>query len=95
MSERAANASQRHRLVLDERERMALTGVRKVQSFEPKEIVLETELGMLSVKGEKLGVKHLDLKQGEVHIDGVIESMTYARHSGNSDREGFLTRIFR
>ncbi|HUS89576.1 MAG TPA: YabP/YqfC family sporulation protein, partial [Desulfosporosinus sp.] len=41
-----------HRLVMENREQIALTGVQKVQSFDPKEIVLETELGILSIKGE-------------------------------------------
>ena len=38
-----------HRLVMENREQIALTGVQKVQSFDPKEIVLETELGILNV----------------------------------------------
>ncbi|MFZ3130875.1 MAG: YabP/YqfC family sporulation protein, partial [Desulfosporosinus sp.] len=53
-----------HRLVMENREQIALTGVQKVQSFDPKEIVLETELGILSIKGELLSIKLLNLEEG-------------------------------
>ncbi|MDR3270705.1 MAG: sporulation protein YabP [Peptococcaceae bacterium] len=95
MAERGTTLGPSHRLIMEERENMKLTGVRKVQAFEPKEITLETDLGLLSVRGERLGVKHLDLQQGEVHIEGYIDSLIYARQNGSSGRESLVKRIFR
>lgn len=78
---------------MDNREFLSLTGVSKVQSFDPKEIILETVQGMLNIKGEKLGIKHLDLKEGLVEIEGFVEGLVYPRSSGSGGN--LWGRIFR
>ncbi|WP_425807864.1 sporulation protein YabP [Desulfitobacterium sp. Sab5] len=82
-----------HRLTMDNREFLSLTGVSKVQSFDPKEIILETVQGLLNIKGEKLGIKHLDLKEGLVEIEGFVEGLVYPRSNGS--RGNLWGRIFR
>ena len=54
-----------------------ITGIREVISFDEKEILLHTEEGKLSIKGEGLHVKHLDLKSGQLSLEGKIDSLTY------------------
>lgn len=88
------NTGKVHRLTMDNREMLSLTGVSKVQSFDPKEILLETIQGLLTIKGEKLGIKHLDLKEGLVEIEGFVEALVYPRRSGGS-RSNLWGRIFR
>lgn len=82
-----------HRLAMDNREFLSLSGVSKVQSFDPKEILLETILGVLSIKGEKLSIKHLDLKEGQVEVEGQVDALIYPRHSGS--RQNLWGRVFR
>lgn len=82
-----------HSLAMENRQHISLTGVSKVQSFDPKEIVVETIQGLLSIKGEKLGIKHLDLKAGHVEIEGFIDSMIYPKNS--TSRQNILKKIFR
>ncbi|MDQ7092796.1 sporulation protein YabP [Desulfosporosinus sp. PR] len=84
-----------HRLVMENRETIALTGVQKVQSFDPKEIILETELGILSIKGEQLGIKQLNLEESMVDIEGYVSALIYHRRAGGSSRQGLMQRIFR
>jgi len=84
-----------HRLVMENRELIELTGVRKVQSFDPKEIVLETELGILSVKGNQLGIKLLNLEEGLVDLQGSVDALIYHRNPSTASRRGFLNRVFR
>ncbi|WP_051413991.1 sporulation protein YabP [Desulfitobacterium metallireducens] len=79
---------------MNNRETLSLTGAIKVQSFDPKEIALETVQGMMTIKGEKLGIKHLDLKEGLVEIEGFIEAIVYPRQAGGS-RGNLWGRIFR
>ena len=74
---------------------MTLTGIHKVQTFEPKEIVLETEQGLLHIKGEKLDIKQLDLPNGFVEISGHIDAFNYPRQASAGGREGFLGRVFK
>lgn len=88
-------ASKGHRLVMENRELIELTGVRKVQSFDPKEIVLETELGILSVKGDQLSIKLLNLEEGLVDLQGSVGALIYHRNPGNTSRRSFLNRVFR
>ena len=84
-----------HRLVMENREQIALTGVQKVQSFDPKEIVLETKLGILSIKGDLLGIKLLNLEEGLVDLQGHVDALIYHRNTSGDSRQGLLNRIFR
>jgi len=84
-----------HRLVMENREQIALTGVQKVQSFDPKEIVLETELGILSIKGEQLGIKLLNLEEGLIDLQGHVGALIYHRNTSGGSRQGLMSRIFR
>lgn len=87
------NKEKMHRLTMDNREFLSLTGISKVQSFDPKEIVLETIQGLLSIKGEKLGIKHLDLKEGLVEVEGHVDALIYPRNGGS--RQNLWGKIFR
>jgi len=78
---------------MNNRQFLSLSGVTKVQSFDPKEILLETIQGVLSIKGDKLGIKHLDLKAGEVEVEGEVDALIYPRSS--SSRQNILAKIFR
>ena len=88
-------AGKGHRLVMVNREQIALTGIKKVQSFDPKEIVLETELGILSIKGEQLGIKLLNLEEGLVDLQGHVGALIYQRNTNGGTRQGLMNRIFR
>lgn len=84
-----------YKLIMEDREKLSLTGVRKVQSFDPKEIILDTGNGTLSVKGDQLGIKQLDLGAGVVEIEGRIDVMNYPRQSNDGTRQNLWGRIFR
>jgi sporulation protein YabP len=84
-----------YQLVMENREKLTLTGVRKVQSFDPKEIILDSGNGVLSVKGDQLGINQLDLEHGIVEIQGRIDSLNYLRQANSGARQGFWGRIFR
>lgn len=66
-----------HKLMLERRQGGIITGVRDVTSFDEKEIRLVTEEGKLSVRGEGLHVKQLDLQKGEVELQGRIDQLVY------------------
>lgn len=73
-----------------------VTGVLDVLSFDLNEILLETEQGMLMVKGTDLHVNRLSVEKGEVDLSGNIDSIAY---SGTNQLErqtdGFLARLFK
>ena len=85
-----------HKLILNNRRCGNLTGVRDVLSFDENEIILETDQGMLMMKGKELHVSRLMLDKGEVDIDGRIDSVTYSEQGSRTERtESFLGRLFK
>ena len=66
-----------HKLNLNERKELTMTGVTEVISFEENAIVMRTDLGTLLVQGSGLQLKTLSLDGGQVAVDGNIGSLTY------------------
>ena len=66
-----------HRLTLDERNRLTMTGVTEVVSFEDTAVVLRTSLGTLTVQGRDLQLKTLSLDGGQVAVDGTVSALVY------------------
>jgi len=66
-----------HKLSLDERKKLTVTGVKEVVSFDEEAIILGTVLGILVVQGQGLKLKQLTLEGGCVAVEGQIESLTY------------------
>ena len=85
-----------HKVTLLGRRTCNLTGICDVLSFDEKEIILETEQGMLMIKGSELHVNRLTLDKGEVDIDGKLDSFTYSEQQTLSAKgESLLTRLFK
>jgi sporulation protein YabP len=91
------NRQQRsHKLTLNNRRTCIITGVSDVLSFDVGEILLETDQGMLMIKGNELHVNRLTLDKGEVDVDGRIDSFTYSEQSSlGSKGESLLSRLFK
>ena len=68
-----------HKVSLLNRNTGNFTGVLDVISFDISEILLETEQGMLNVKGKDLHVNRLNLEKGEVDIEGTIDILSYSQ----------------
>lgn len=85
-----------HKLMLTNRHLCTISGVSDVLSFDVREILLETDQGMLLIKGNELHVNRLTLEKGEVDIDGRIDSLTYSEASPAAGKgESLFTRLFK
>ena len=85
-----------HKMTLTNRNICLLTGVKDVLSFDLHEVLLETECGMLSIKGNDLHVGRLILERGEIAVAGVIDSLCYSTSkNGGKKGESVLSRLFR
>ncbi len=80
-----------HRLNLNERRQLTMTGVSEVLSFDDTAVVLRTELGTLTVQGQQLQLKTLSLDGGQVAVEGSISALIYEEPKG---RSGILGRLF-
>lgn len=87
--------SGQHRLVMENREHTEVSGVVHVESFDDEEVVVETELGLLALKGENLHIKHLNLEQGEIIVDGLILELAYAENKARGKSRSLFERLFK
>jgi len=82
-------------LVLENRSRLNISGVLDVLSFDDQIIIVETELGMLTVKGDNLRINKLSIDTSEVIVEGEIISLTYSNKDLDKKNESFLGKIFK
>lgn len=86
--------SANHRIKFDNREEGFLSGIIDVISFDSDEIILESYQGGIILKGSDLHIKNLNLDNGEVSVDGRIDSFTYTKSKGK-DKEPLIKKIFK
>ncbi|MEA4971930.1 MAG: sporulation protein YabP [Candidatus Metalachnospira sp.] len=89
MSEDAKGYS-RHRIVLEERERLSITGVTEVIAFDEESITADTDMGILIIRGEGIHIGKLNLDEGLLQTEGEIESIEYTDGDGSAKGRGFL-----
>ena len=83
-----------HSIAWSDRKAGSITGVTDVLSFDENSVVLQTEQGMLTVKGRDLHIGRLMLDQGEVEMDGRVDSLTYSG-SDPAKKGKLVRRMFR
>ena len=77
------------------RKSCSLTGITDVIAFDEKEVILETQMGALFIRGENMHIKRLTLEQGEVDVEGSIDSYMYSGKKAMEKNESLLSRLFR
>lgn len=82
---------------LTNREQLELTGVVHVDSFDDDEVILETKMGALVIKGQNLNINELNLESGKVKIQGAVGSLQYFDESKNLKNrgKGILDRLLK
>ena len=81
-------------LILENREKLSVSGVLYVLSFDDQVVIMDTELGMLTVKGDNLRINKLSIDTSEVIVEGNIYNMAYSEEHGDN-KGGFLSKIFK
>lgn len=90
------NKQRAHKFMLTNRRTCIVSGVCDVLSFDLNEILLETDQGMLMIRGKDLHVNRLTLEKGEVDIEGKIDSLTYSDvNTYTKNAESFLGKLFK
>ena len=85
-----------HKLILTNRKNANFTGILDVLSFDVAEVLLETELGMLHIKGKDLHVNRLNLEKGEADIEGEVDTMTYSKIPDvSAEKDKMFGKLFR
>ncbi len=85
-----------HSINILERKNILVTGVKKIESFDDEEFLMETVMGFLVLKGEGLELLKLDTMQGNVSIKGFLKSFSYVEDGMKKDKENnIISRLFK
>src|SRR3954453_19313499 len=84
-----------HDISMKGRRLLDIAGVKQVESFDNEEFLLETVMGFLSVRGQNLQMKNLDVDQGIVSIKGKIFDIVYLDENQSEKAKGFFSKLFR
>ena len=82
-------------LILENRGKLSISGVLDVLSFDDQVVILETELGLLTVKGENIRINKLSIDTSEVIVEGDISSLAYSDRESEKTKGTFMSKIFK
>ena len=84
-----------HKVVIDSREKIIITAVEDVDSFNENEVILLTNHGFITVSGDELHINKLNLDEGQLVVEGMIQSVDYADHEEERSKRGVFGKVFR
>lgn len=85
---------EKHMVTLENRERMTITDIREIDSFDEQEIRASLNQGAMVVRGEKLHIQVLDLNEGKAVISGRVDSLMYVKAKVKGEK-GIIARIMK
>lgn len=94
LDSRGSSQRAEHKLILDLRERLTVTGVKEIINFDEKSINIKTVCGELSIDGEDIHINALNVEKGELEVQGKINGINYF-DVFEGDKKTLLARIFR
>ena len=92
---KSMNTNILNNLILENRSKLSISGVLDVLSFDDKIVIVETELGLLTIKGDNLRINKLSIDTSEVIVEGEITSLAYSSKDLDKKNESFLGKIFK
>ena len=82
-------------LVLENRGKLSVSGVNDVLSFDDQVVMIDTELGLLTVKGENIRINKLSLDTSEVVLEGTISYLAYSDKEMEKNKSSIISKIFK
>lgn len=82
-------------LLLENKEVLNVSGVENVDNFNDEVVVLITNKGKLTIKGEKLNISKLNVDEGKLIVKGVINSLVYSDYEGQREKVSLVKKLFK
>lgn len=95
MEERKQIKAKPHNVSIEGREKLNISGVKEVISFDENTIILNTEMGGLMLKGTDLHINKLNVDDGNLNIEGFIIACSYTEKNDTKKTGGFFSNIFK
>lgn len=87
--------NKKHGISLENREKLTVSGVEDVESFDEEKVVIITEMGTMTVTGAEFRISRLNVEDGELVIEGEVDEIAYSDTVHNDKNGGFFGRLFR
>ena len=84
-----------HKIDINERKNIYLTGIKKLNSFDDKEFFVDSIMGSILIKGKNLELIKLDTFQGSLSIKGTIDSINYLDDLKKNSKESIICSLFK
>ncbi len=84
-----------HELKMVDRSQLVFIGIKKIDSFDSEEFLMDSTMGIILLKGENLEIVRLDTHDGNVKIKGKINSIAYLDDKPKNKEEGLLSKLFK
>jgi len=88
-------STSRHSLQIDRREKVNVSGMIDVISFDEESVIGETEMGVIIIRGANLHVNKISLDSGELSVSGEIDAITYENPGGPAKAKSLMGRLFK
>ena len=95
MDKDTVNSLISHNVTISDRKNVIISGVKKIESFDDEEFLMETNMGYVLVKGSELEIIKLDTYQGNVSIKGKFDSLTYMDSTKKEKEDGMFSKLFK
>ncbi len=82
-------------LLLENKEILNVTGVEGVDNFNDEAVVLLTNKGKLTIKGEKLNISKLNVDEGKLIVKGEINSLIFSEYEGQREKVSLIKKLFK
>lgn len=81
-------------IIMENREKISVTGVIDIHSFDDELVLAQTDLGILTIKGDDLKMNKLNLENNELIIEGKIIAVAYS-DINNTKKTGIMNKLFK
>ena len=82
-------------IVLKDRKKLEISGIKKIESLNSEEFLIDTKLGLLFIKGQDLEMQMLDIDKGNIWISGLITVIEYVETSEKKEKTSFFKKVFK
>ena len=82
-------------IVLKDRKKLEISGIKKIESLNSEEFLIDTKLGLLFIKGQDLEMQMLDIDKGNIWISGLITVIEYVETSEKKEKTSFSKKVFK
>ncbi len=87
--------TRKHNITMENRERLTISSVNEVESFDEEKVVVSTSEGIMTVLGSDFKLQKLNVDDGDLVIEGIVDEIKYSESRGNQGSGGFFAGLFR